>query len=211
MSALSHEHTDAAQSDDTERLAVQLDSLPAGPVPTAAPQVPVGLGDVAGLGQQECDRVLGGRQHVRLRRVHDHHAPAGGRGNVHVVETDAGPADHDQVGGGGEHLGRHRRRAANDQRGRVVHGLEQLVGVEVEALVDVEPRSFERLDPTGCDLLGDEDAGGHQCFSLSGEELGDPLHAFLDVLVRHREREARVSGGPERLAGNDGDLGLVEQ
>ena len=51
MSALRDQDADTAQSDDTERLAVQLDALPSGPVPAATPQVAVGLRDVAGLGE----------------------------------------------------------------------------------------------------------------------------------------------------------------
>ena len=65
----------------------------------------VGGGDVAGLGQQQGHRVLGGRQHVGLRGVDDHHALAGGGLGVDVVEADAGPADDDQVGARLEHLG----------------------------------------------------------------------------------------------------------
>ena len=61
-------------------------------------EVGVGLRDVAGLREQQRDRVLGGREDVRLRRVHDHHAAPGRRGDVDVVETDAGPPDDDEVG-----------------------------------------------------------------------------------------------------------------
>ena len=76
---LRDEHADAAEADDPERLAVQLDALPAAAVPLAALQVGVGLGDVAGLRQQQRDRVLGRRQHVRLRGVDHHHAAAAWR------------------------------------------------------------------------------------------------------------------------------------
>ena len=74
-------------------------------LPPAGLEGGVGLGDVAGLGEQQRHRVLGRRQDVRLRRVDDHHAAAGGRLDVDVVEADAGPADDDQVGAGGEDLG----------------------------------------------------------------------------------------------------------
>ena len=49
--------------------------------------------------------VLGGREDVRLRGVDHHHALAGGGGHVDVVEADAGPADHDEIGAGLEDLG----------------------------------------------------------------------------------------------------------
>jgi hypothetical protein len=161
VAALGDHHADTAQADDAERLAVQLDALPSGTVPAAIAQVAVGLRDVAGLGEQERDRVLGRRQHIRLRCVDDHHAPARGCGDIHVVEADAGPSDHDEVGGGGEYVLRHRRGAAHDQRGRVVDRLEQLIGIEVETFIDVEARTLERLDPARCDLLGDEDTRRH--------------------------------------------------
>ena len=95
---LRDEHADAAEADDAERLAVELDALPPRAVPLAGLEVGVGLRDVARLREQQRDRVLGRREHVRLRRVHDHHAAPGRRGDVDVVEADAGPADDDEVG-----------------------------------------------------------------------------------------------------------------
>ena len=58
----------------------------------------VRLRDVASLREQQRQRVLGGGQHVRLRRVHHHHAATRGRLDVDVVEADAGAADDDEVG-----------------------------------------------------------------------------------------------------------------
>ena len=60
----------------------------------------VRLRHVAGLREEQRHRVLGGREDVRLRRVDHHHAAAGGRLDVDVVEADAGPADDDEVGAG---------------------------------------------------------------------------------------------------------------
>ena len=102
---LGHELADAAEADDAEHLVGQLDALPLRALPPARRRARVGLGDVAGLREQQRHRVLGGREDVRLRRVDDHHAPAGGRLDVDVVEPDAGPADDDEVGAGLEHLG----------------------------------------------------------------------------------------------------------
>ena len=61
-------------------------------------QVGVRLRHVARLREQQRDRVLGRREDVRLRRVHDHHAAPGRLRDVDVVEADAGPADDDEVG-----------------------------------------------------------------------------------------------------------------
>ena len=102
------ELADAAEADDAERLVGELDALPPAALPPAGDERRVGLRDVAGLGQQQRHRVLGGRDDVALRGVDDHHAAPGGGVDVDVVEPDAGPADDDQVGAGGQHLVGHR-------------------------------------------------------------------------------------------------------
>ena len=98
VGALRDEHADAPEPDDAERLAVQLDAFPLRAVPLPALQVGVRLRHVARLREQQRERVLGGREDVRLRRVHDHHAAPRRLGDVDVVEADAGPADDDEVG-----------------------------------------------------------------------------------------------------------------
>ena len=70
------ELADAAEADDAERLVGQLDALPPAALPAPGDERRVGLGHVAGLGQQQRHRVLGGRHDVALRRVDDHHAAA---------------------------------------------------------------------------------------------------------------------------------------
>ena len=96
---LRDEDTDPTQADDAERLVVQLHAFPAGAVPLPGPEVAVGLRHVARLGEQQRDRVLRRRQHVRLRRVDDHD-PAAGRGlDIDVVEADAGAPDHHELVG----------------------------------------------------------------------------------------------------------------
>ncbi len=76
---------------------MELDALPLRAFPLAGDQRGMGLGDVAGLGQQQSHGVLGRREDVRLRSVDDHHAALGGRGGVDVVEPDAGPSHDHQV------------------------------------------------------------------------------------------------------------------
>ena len=75
----------------------------------------VGLGDVAGLGQQQGHGLLGHREDVRGRGVDHHDAALGRRGDVDVVEPDAGPAHHLERGAGLEHLGGHLGGGADDQ------------------------------------------------------------------------------------------------
>mgnify|MGYP000573777785 CR=1 FL=1 len=59
----------------------------------------IGLGDTAGLGEDERHRVLGGRDRVGLRRVDHDDARPGCRLQIDVVHADAGPPDHLEVAG----------------------------------------------------------------------------------------------------------------
>ena len=156
--ALRDEHADPAQADDAERLVVQLDALPPGAVPLAGLEVAVGLRDVARLREQQRDRVLGRRQHVRLRGVHHHHAATGGGGDVDVVEADPGAADDHEVVAGLEHLGGHLRGAADDQRRRALHRVEELLGRQAEPDVDLEAGAAHGLEPALGELLADQHA-----------------------------------------------------
>ena len=186
---LRDEDTDAAEADDAERLAVELDALPLRAVPLPAPQVVVRLRDVARLREQERERVLGSREDVRLRRVHDHDPAAGRLGDVDVVEADAGPADHDEVTPGFEHLGGHLRRAADHQRGRAVDRAEQVGRRQPGLQVDVETGGGHRLQAAGGKGLTDEDAGGHEGARLPAVAGRAPngypvVHAFSRSAMR---------------------------
>ena len=57
--ALGHQLADVAEADDAQGLARDLDAAELRALPAAVHQGHVGLGDVAGLGQHEGDRVLG--------------------------------------------------------------------------------------------------------------------------------------------------------
>ena len=144
---LRDEDADPAEPDDRQRLVVQLDALPPGAVPRPRLEVGVGLGDVAGLRQQQGDGVLGGRQDVRLGGVHDHDAPAGGGVDVDVVEADAGSSDHDQVAAGLEDVLVDLGGASDHEGGDPGHGVEQVAGCEPEALLDLEAGGAHRVDP----------------------------------------------------------------
>ena len=122
---LGDELADAAEADDAERLVGQLDALPPAALPAAGLQRGVGLGDVAGLGQEQRHGVLGRRDDVGLRGVHHHDARGGGGVDVDVVEPDAGPADDDQLGAGLEHLGGDVGGRADDQGVGADDGVEQ--------------------------------------------------------------------------------------
>src|SRR5690606_20187226 len=96
---------DAAEADDADGLAEDLDAVELAALPGALTQGRVGGGDLTGGGQHQGDRVLGGGVDVGGRRVHDHHAALGGRGHVDVVEADAGARDDLQLLARLEHLG----------------------------------------------------------------------------------------------------------
>ena len=94
---LGHQLADAAEADDAEHLVGQLHALPPAALPATLDEGGVGLRDVAGLGEEQRHRVLGGGEDVRLRGVHHHHALGGGGLGVDVVEPDPGPPDHHEV------------------------------------------------------------------------------------------------------------------
>ena len=78
--------------------------------------------------------------------------------DVDVVEADAGAADHHQVGSGGQHLVGHVGRRADDQRVGARDHLEQFVGGQVEAGVDVVAGGTEAVEASVGDFFGDQDA-----------------------------------------------------
>ena len=135
---------------------MQLDALPLGPLPLARHQGGVGLGDVAGLGQQQGHGLLGGREDVGLGGVDHHHAALGGGRHVDVVEADAGPAHHHQVGAGGQHLGGHRGGRPDDQGLGPDDGRDQLLGGQPELDVDLVAGLGHQVQTRLGQLLGDE-------------------------------------------------------
>ena len=64
-----------------------------------------------------------------------------------------GPADDDELVGRFEHLGGDLRRAADHQRRRAAHRVEQLVGAQPETDVDVESGAAHGLEPALGELL----------------------------------------------------------
>ena len=57
----------------------------------------VGLGHFAGEREEHGDRMLGGRDRIAERRIHDDDAARGRRRHIDRVDADAGPADHLQA------------------------------------------------------------------------------------------------------------------
>jgi len=71
--------------------------------------------DLAGGRKEQRNGVLGGRDRVAERRVHDHDAASGGRRDVDVIHTDAGTTDDLESGGGGNDVLICLRRGSNRQ------------------------------------------------------------------------------------------------
>jgi hypothetical protein len=148
-------HADAAEADDTERLAGQLGARELAAVPAAGVQRFVRLRDIARERQDQRQRVLGGAQRVAARCVHHHDAaPRGGR-HVDVVDADAGADDGAQPARPVQHLGGQLRAASHDDPVR----LRQRGGKRA----GVEPRRRDHLGPRVA-----QDA-----YALVGQGLGD--------------------------------------
>ncbi len=156
---LCHQGADPTEPHDSQGLAVQLDALPLGAFPPPGDQRRMGLGDVAGLGQQQGHGVLGGGKHVGLGSVDDHHAPAGGGRHVDVVEPDAGPPDDDEIMPGVNDLGGDLGGRTDDQGGRARHLLEQFGRAEPGGEVNVVAGSPQQVQTGIGDGLGHQDSG----------------------------------------------------
>ena len=145
---------DPPEPEHAERLVGELDPAPLRPLPPAGRQRRVGLRDVAREREQQPDRVLGGRDDVRLGRVR-HDDPAPGRGvDVHVVDADAGAADDLQPRRARDHIRRDLRRGTDDQ---ALVTVDDLLERRVRVDVDLETLT-KQVDARIRDLLTDEDA-----------------------------------------------------
>ena len=132
----------------------------------------MGLGHVAGHGQQQRHRLLGGRQDVGLRGVDHHDTALGGGCGVDVVEADAGPAHHDEIGAGGEHLSGDVGGRADDERMGAHDGLAQLLRGQTLLHIDGVPRRAQLVETAIGDRFGDENAC-HRGFILAeGSTVG---------------------------------------
>ena len=141
LEPLGDELADAAEADDADLLLEQLDAAVLAALPGAVLQGLVGRRDVAGAGEQQADGELGGAGDVGGRCVDDHDAGLGGGLDVDVVEADAGAGDDLQAPGGGDGLGVHLRRGADEDRVDVGEGREQGPAVGTVDVADLEVRA----------------------------------------------------------------------
>jgi hypothetical protein len=96
---LADDAADIAGADDAERLAGDLDAHEFRFLPLAGLGRGVGGGQLAGDGEHQRNRVLGGGDRVAEGRVHDDDAAARGGRDVDIVDADAGTADHLEIVG----------------------------------------------------------------------------------------------------------------
>jgi hypothetical protein len=151
--ALRDQGSDPAKPNDPECLAMKLDALPLLAFPPARDEGGVSLGDVPSLGQQQRDRVLRGRQDVRLGGVHNQDAEPGRGIHVHVVEPDAGPSDHLQILGSPQQGRVHLSGGADDQCVVIADDLLKLLGRQTRLHIDIEVLA-QALQTGRCELLG---------------------------------------------------------
>ncbi len=153
--ALGDERADAAEADDADGLLVELDAREGRALPLAALHRGVRVGDVPREREQVADGELGRRDDVRGGRVDDHDARGRRRRHVDVVEPDARAGDDLEALAGGDRLGVHLRRRADEHRARVGEGRQERRAVGAVDLADLEVGP-EGVDRGGREFFGDE-------------------------------------------------------
>ena len=150
-----HEPADAAVAEQRERLVGELDAREALALPGAVAQRALGRADVAREREQQCERVLGGRDDVRLGGVADDDARRRRGVHVDVVDPDSRAADHAQLAGARDERRVDRRGRAHDERlGVRERGGEIGAGLELDDLAGLAQQLQARVG----DRLGDDAA-----------------------------------------------------
>ena len=152
-----------AAADHAERLAGDLNAHEAVLLPLARLGREVRLGQVAGDGEHHGDGVFSGGDGIAERRVHHNNALARGSWNVHIVNANAGAADHFEICGSGNQLLGDFRRRADREAVVLADDFEQLVLVlaEVRQIIDFHATVFEDLNGGWGEFVRNEYAGRH--------------------------------------------------
>ena len=132
------------------------------PLNSARSQAPAGeravrLRHLARQRQQQRERVLRGRDHVRLRGVGDDHAALRGGVHVDVVHPHPGPADRLEALRPGEQVRVELGGGADQDAVELADAALELVLVPVEAELHVQAGVAQQLDAGVADLLPYED------------------------------------------------------
>ena len=147
---------DLAEADDPERAPAQLQAGELGPLPLAPADRGIRGRRPACHAIEQRERVLGRRDRVAGRGIHDGDARARGRLEIDVVDPHAGPTDDDESGPRGDERRVHLDLAANDQCVVVGDDGRQLGRRQAGPFVDLVVRG-EELQSLARDRLGDED------------------------------------------------------
>ena len=162
--AIGDDGADIAAADHAERLGGELDAHEAVLLPLAGLRRGIGLRDLAREREHHGDGVLGGGDRIAEGRVHDDDALRRGGGDLDIVDADAGAADHLQVLGLFEDLGRHLGGGADGEAVIIADDGGELVLVlaEVGLEIDLDAAILEDLHGGGREGVGNENAGsGH--------------------------------------------------
>ena len=161
--AIGHDRADIAATDDAERLACDLDAHEAVLLPLPCLGGGVRLRDLPRERQHQRDRMLRRRDRIAERRIHHDDALGSRRGDVDVVDADAGAPDHLQAFCLLQDLGRHLGGRAHRQAVEIADQLGELllVGAELRLEVDLDPAIPEDLHGGGRERIGDENLGRH--------------------------------------------------
>src|SRR5690606_32795817 len=124
--------------DQAQRLGIELDADEAVLLPASGLGRRVGRRDRAGGGQHQRDRMLGRRDRVAERRVHDNDALRRRGGNVDVVDADAGAPDNLQALRRGDDAGRDLGGRTYREALVITDDFEQLLGREAGLRVDLD-------------------------------------------------------------------------
>ncbi len=152
---------DPAEPDHADGLVGDLHAGELAPLPLPRAHRGVRGRDHPGDGEQQRQRVFGGGDDVRLRRVDHQHAAGGGGRYVDVVQPDAGPGHHLEHRRRGQRLGVHRGRGPDQDRVGVLQGGQQGAAVGAVHVPDLEFRA-EHVHRGLGELLGDQHDGlGH--------------------------------------------------
>ena len=148
--------SDLAHPNDPEILVVELSSHEPLFFPLPCLHGGIGLGDPADEGKDHGQGVLGRRDSVPARGVHNYDATLSGGRDIDIVQTGAGPADDTEFFGGREHVRRHLRAAPHDQPVIVLNVAQELLFGHLRLHIDGEARFLEDFDALLRKVVADE-------------------------------------------------------
>ena len=130
----------STQTDHTEGFPGYLRAKEALAIPFARFHTGIGSGNMAGYGEEKGNRMLGGRNRVPARSIHDDHPGAGRRHDINVINTHAGADDSSQVPRIFQFLAGDLCARANDGAVTVANCFLKCFPLQTGAVVDFDPR-----------------------------------------------------------------------